>query len=136
MAIDFGKRFGLGTLRLPLKDPGDQKSIDYDEFSAMIDKFLDHGFRYFDTSYIYHDNMSEIALRECLVKRHPRDSFLLSDKLPIKFMDVKFLKAREDMERMLDLQLEKCGVDFFDFYLIHRSRRSCRVRRLAVRRRF
>lgn len=119
MAIDFGKRFGLGTLRLPLKDPNDQKSIDYDEFCAMVDKFLAHGFTYFDTSYIYHDNTSEIALRECLVKRHPRDSFLLSDKLPIKFMDVKFLKAREDMERMLNHQLEKCGVDFFDFYLIH-----------------
>ncbi len=119
MTIDFGKRFGLGTLRLPLKDPADQKSIDYDQFCEMIDKFLDHGFRYFDTSYIYHDNTSEIALRECLVKRYPRDAFLLSDKLPIKFMDVKFLKAREDMERMLQHQLDKCGVDYFDFYLIH-----------------
>ena len=61
MAIDFGKRFGLGTLRLPLKDPSDQKPIDYDQFCEMVDKFLDHGFRYFDTSYIYHDNTSEIA---------------------------------------------------------------------------
>ena len=89
MAIDFGKRFGFGTLRLPLKDPADQGSIDYDELCRMIDKFQAHGFTYYDTSYIYHDFKAEIALRECLVKLYPRDAFLLSTKDPDKFMSKK-----------------------------------------------
>lgn len=76
--------------------------------------FLDHGFTYFDTSYIYHDRKSEIALRESLVKRHARDSYILSDKLPVKFMH-----KEEDMERIFSEQLEKCGVERFDFYLLH-----------------
>ena len=63
MAIDFGKRFGLGTLRLPLKDPSDQKSIDYDQFCEMVDKFLDHGFSYFDF-YLIHSITSQ-GYKEC-----------------------------------------------------------------------
>lgn len=114
MAIDFGKRFGFGTLRLPITDPADQGSINYSELCKMIDKFQAHGFTYYDTSYIYHDFKSEIALRECLVKRYPRDAYLLSTKVPVKFMSKK-----EDVERVFNEQLEKLGVDHFDFYLIH-----------------
>ena len=114
MAIDLGKRFGFGTLRLPLLDENDQASIDYPMLYKMIDTFLEHGFKYFDTSYIYHMNQSEVFLREALVKRHPRDSFFLSTKMPIKFMT----KASQ-MEEIFNEQLEKCGVDYFDFYLMH-----------------
>lgn len=113
MAIDFGKRFGLGGLRLPILNDN-QMDIDYETLDKMIDKFLAHGFNYFDTSYIYHGQLSETALGRSLVARHPRDSFLLSTKMPIKFMTRK-----EDMERIFEEQLQKCQVDYFDFYLIH-----------------
>ena len=100
MAIDFGKRFGLGGLRLPLLDPSDQRSIDYETLEKMIDIFMEHGFTYYDTSYIYHGELSEVALGKALVDRYPRDSFLLSTKMPIKFMTKK-----EDMERIFEEQL-------------------------------
>lgn len=114
MELDNLKKLGFGTLHLPILDPNDQSSFDYDTLCRAIDMFLEHGFKYFDTSYIYHDRKSEIALRECLVKRHPRDSYILSDKLPVKFMHRK-----EDVERIFNEQLEKCGVDHFDYYLLH-----------------
>lgn len=114
MTIDFGKRFGLGGLRLPILDPNDQMAIDYETLDKMIDKFMAHGFNYYDTSYIYHGQLSETALGKSLVARYPRDSFLLSTKMPIKFM-----KKKEDMERIFEEQLQKCQVDYFDFYLIH-----------------
>ena len=62
VAINFGKRFGLGGLRLPISDPNEQRSIDYETLENMIDIFMDHGFNYFDTSYIYHGGLSEVAL--------------------------------------------------------------------------
>lgn len=114
MAIDFGKRMGLGALRLPVTDPNEQRSIDYPLLEAIIDKFMEHGFNYYDTSYIYHGGLSEAALGKALVERYPRDSFLLSTKMPIKFM-----KKKEDMETIFEEQLKKCNVDYFDFYLIH-----------------
>jgi predicted aldo/keto reductase-like oxidoreductase len=113
MAIDFGKRFGLGGLRLPILND-DQMDIDYETLNKMIDKFMAHGFNYYDTSYIYHGQLSETALGKSLVARYPRDSFLLSTKMPIKFMTKK-----EDMEQIFEEQLQKCQVDYFDFYLIH-----------------
>ncbi len=114
MELDHLKKLGFGTLHVPILDSQDQSSFDYETLNKEIDMFLEHGFTYFDTSYIYHDRKSEIALREALVKRHPRDSFILSDKLPVKFMHKK-----EDMERIFSEQLEKCGVEYFDYYLLH-----------------
>ena len=114
MAIEFGKRLGLGGLRLPILDSNEQRSIDYDTLNKMVDLFMEKGFTYFDTSYIYHGGFSETALGKSLVDRYPRDSFLLSTKMPIKFM-----QKMEDMERVFEEQLQKCHVDYFDFYLIH-----------------
>ncbi len=114
MAINLGKRLGFGTLRLPILDPNDQASFDWPQHQAEIDLFLKHGFTYFDTSYVYHDYQSEVALRECLVKKYPRDAYLLSTKLPIKFIHKK-----EEVESIFYEQLEKMGVDWLDFYLIH-----------------
>ncbi|MBQ8431713.1 MAG: aldo/keto reductase [Clostridia bacterium] len=108
------KKLGFGTMRLPLLNPEDNKSVDLEQFKAMVDAYLEAGFTYFDTAYMYHSYQSEIFVREGLVKRHPRESFLLADKLPSMQ-----LKAEGDQERIFAEQLEKCGVDYFDYYLIH-----------------
>ena len=108
------KKLGFGFMRLPLQNPNDPSSIDMDTLKQMVDTFLERGFTYFDTAYMYHMNQSEIAIRESLVKRHQRDSFMLATKLP-----TMFLKTREDQERIFNEQLDKCGVDYFDYYLLH-----------------
>lgn len=113
MAIELGKRLGFGGLRLPLKDESDQRSIDQETLDKEVDMFLEHGFQYFDTSWIYHAGLSEVALGKSL-RRHPRDSYYFSTKMPVKFMS-----KPEDMERIFNEQLEKTGFDYFDFYLIH-----------------
>ncbi|MBP5224987.1 MAG: aldo/keto reductase [Lachnospiraceae bacterium] len=120
------KKLGFGAMRLPITDPNDKKSIDYPQFSRMIDTFLERGFTYFDTAYPYHEEMSEIAIRECLVKRHPRDSFLLADKMPI----IRIYDGAE-YPKYFEEQLKKTGVDYFDYYLLHnmgvdRYERTCR----------
>jgi uncharacterized protein len=108
------KKLGFGFMRLPLKDENDQASFNMDELNRMVDTFLERGFTYFDTAYMYHSFQSEVAIREALVKRHPRDSFTLTTKMP-----TMFLKTKEDMERIFNEQLEKCGVEYFDYYLLH-----------------
>lgn len=108
------KKLGFGFMRLPVKDLNDPSSIDMETLNNMVDTFLERGFTYFDTAYMYHAFKSEIAVRESLVKRHHRDSFTLATKLP-----VMFLKTEEDQERIFNEQLEKCGVDYFDYYLLH-----------------
>lgn len=108
------KNLGFGFMRLPLKDASDQKSIDTVILDRMVDTFLERGFTYFDTAYMYHMGMSEVAVRESLVKRYPREKFQLATKMP-----TMFLKTKEDQERFFNEQLEKCGVDYFDYYLLH-----------------
>ena len=108
------KKLGFGCMRLPLKTTDAGEVIDTDQFCSMIDEFIAKGFTYFDTAYMYHDYKSELAVRESLVKRHPRDSYTLASKLPVFFM-----KEAGDNERYFQEQLEKCGVDYFDYYLIH-----------------
>ena len=107
------KKLGFGMMRLPLKS-GDQKDIDYEQLNRMVDTFLERGFEYFDTAWMYHEHVSETAVRECLVKRYPRECFRLATKLPV-FM----LTCAEDMQRIFDKQCEKCGVEYFDNYLLH-----------------
>lgn len=108
------KILGFGLMRLPLIDIEEQTSIDMDTMNRMVDTFLEKGFTYFDTAYMYHNFVSEVAAREALVKRHPRNSFTLASKLPTMFLETK-----EDCERIFNEQLEKCGVDYFDYYLVH-----------------
>ena len=108
------KKFGLGCMRLPLVDKNDPTSVNHEIFCEMVDTFLEHGFTYFDTAYMYHKNASEIVVREGLVKRHPRESFLLADKLPLISV-----KAEGDPERLFNEQLEKTGAGYFDYYLLH-----------------
>lgn len=108
------KKLGFGFMRLPLKDQNDSASVDMGQVNQMVDTFLEKGFTYFDTAYMYHANKSEHVIREALVKRHGRDQFTLATKLP-----TMFLKAEGDQERIFEEQLEKCGVSYFDYYLLH-----------------
>ncbi len=108
------KKLGFGMMRLPLTDKEDQTSFDVAQIEKMVDRFLEEGFTYFDTAYMYHKNQSEIMLREALVKRHPRESFIVADKLP-----VFFVKEKDDLERFFNEQLEKTGAGYFDYYLLH-----------------
>lgn len=108
------KKLGFGLMRLPQTDPDDAASIDLEAVCQMVDCFLERGFTYFDTAYMYHNFKSETVLREALVKRHPRDRFTVATKLP-----VMFLKEQDDLERIFNEQLEKCGVEYFDYYLLH-----------------
>ena len=108
------KKLGFGFMRLPVVNQDDPTSIDGDMLNQMVDTFLERGFTYFDTAYMYHAFESEIALREALVKRHDRNSFTVATKMP-----TMFLKTKEDQERIFNEQLEKCGVKYFDYYLLH-----------------
>jgi len=112
MAIQLEKmpKLGFGLMRLPEKDG----KIDHDHLCRMVDAYLQAGMNYFDTAYVYHGGNSEKAIREALVKRHPRDSFMLATKLP-----AWCLKNKADRDRIFNEQLERCGVDYFDFYLLH-----------------
>ena len=107
------KKLGFGLMRLPVLEDK-PANINMEVLKEMVDVFLNRGFTYFDTAYMYHDFHSEIAIREALVKRHPRGSFTLTDKMP-----TMFLKKQEDLERIFSEQLEKCGVEYFDYYLLH-----------------
>ena len=108
------KELGFGLMRLPLTDPNDGASVDVELLKTMVDAFLEKGFTYFDTAWMYCGFQSECAIREALVKRHPRDSYTLADKL-----HAGFLKTKEDRERIFQEQLRKTGVDYFDYYLLH-----------------
>ena len=104
------KNFGFGCMRLPLKDG----EVDLAETSRMVDYFLEQGFNYFDTAHGYLQGRSETALKACLTSRHPRDSYILTDKLT-----GTFFKTEADIRPFFQSQLEACGVDYFDFYLMH-----------------
>ncbi|MGA2090485.1 MAG: aldo/keto reductase [Endomicrobiales bacterium] len=108
------KKLGFGCMRLPLMDKNDQTSFDENTLHKMIDLFLLKGFTYFDTAYTYHGFKSEEAVREGLVKRHKRNEFTLATKLP-----PRMLTKAEDQERIFNEQLKKCGVEYFDYYLLH-----------------
>ena len=112
MAIDLSKmsKLGFGLMRLPEKDG----VIDIERVKTMVDRYMASGMNYFDTAYIYHGGHSETAAREALVKRHPRESFMLATKLP-----AWEIKQESDIERIFNEQRERAGVDYFDFYLLH-----------------
>lgn len=104
---------GFGLMRLPQRS-AEPTDIDTEQLNKMVDIFLQAGFTYFDTSWAYHNGGSEEAIRECLVKRHPRDSFLLASKLPT------FAITKEsEVEEIFQQQLDRCGVEYFDYYLLH-----------------
>lgn len=104
------KNFGFGCMRLPMQ--GEQ--VDYGETCRMVDAFLENGFNYFDTAHGYLGGKSEPALRECLTKRHGRDEYVLTNKLTAAYFE-----REEDIRPLFESQLAACGVEYFDFYLMH-----------------
>lgn len=108
------KKLGFGLMRLPSLDSNDPSKIDIELTKKMVDTFLERGFTYFDTAWMYCGFKSENAAKEALVDRHPRDSYTLATKL-----HAGFLKTKEDRDRIFNEQLAKTGVDYFDYYLLH-----------------
>lgn len=104
------KNFGFGCMRLPMNGG----KIDYAEFNKMIDAFIENGFNYFDTAHGYHSGKSETSLRDCLVARYPRNKFILTNKLTDAYFN-----SEADVRPFFESQLKICGVDYFDFYLMH-----------------
>ena len=112
MGIDLTKmpKLGFGMMRLPQKDG----AVDLARVCEMVDAYLAAGMNYFDTAYVYHGGMSERMVKEAITKRHPRESFMVATKLP-----AWCLRTKEDRDRVFNEQLERCGLDYFDFYLLH-----------------
>ena len=107
-------KLGMGLMRLPLMDENDQTSIDYEEVNKMVDAYMDAGFDYFDTAFVYHEGVGEAAFRKCVVERYPRESFKIATKLPL------FVITEESqLEPIFAQQLENCGVDYIDYYMLH-----------------
>ena len=107
-------KLGFGLMRLP-KDK--QSQIKLDEVQRMVDSYMERGFNYFDTAYVYEG--SEEAIRQTLVEKYPRDVYTLADKLP-----AWKLTCQEDVERIFQESLNRTGVDYFDFYLLHSVEKS------------
>ena len=125
---DRTKKLGFGLMRLPVLNGGEE-AIDLEQVNQMVDHFLDQGFTYFDTAYPYHHGFSERAVKSALVERHPRESFLLADKMPI-------FRINEpgDVPATFEEQLERTGAGYFDLYLLHamgaermKTVRDCKV---------
>ena len=108
------KKLGFGLMRLPLTDPADEASVDIRQLEEMVDLFLERGFTYFDTAWLYCGFASEPAAKKVLVDRYPRDSFTLATKL-----HTGFFNSVEERDRLFEAQLEKTGAGFFDYYLLH-----------------
>lgn len=109
-----GKKLGFGLMRLPLTDANDKGSIDIEALKEMVDTFMEQGFTYFDTAWMYCAFKSENAVKEALTDRYPRDRYTLTTKL-----HASYLKTKEDRDRIFEEQRQKTGVDYFDYYLIH-----------------
>ena len=103
-------RLGFGCMRLPLNE---DKSIDEKEVRRMVDYAIEQGVNYFDTAWPYHSGASEIVIGKAL-SRHPRDRWFLADKYPGHQVAAAYNPAG-----IFEQQLEKCGVEYFDFYLLH-----------------
>ena len=104
------RNFGFGYMRLPMQG----EEVDLEQTRKMVDTFLDAGFNYFDTAHGYLQGKSEEGIKSCLSSRYPRETYVLTDKLTMAYF-----KKQEDIRPFFESQLEICGVDYFDFYLMH-----------------
>lgn len=103
---------GMGAMRLPVLD-GDDAKIDEEKAAQMVDYAMEQGVNYYDTAWGYHNGNSELVMGRAL-KKYPRDSYYLATKFP-----GYDLSNMDKVEEIFEKQLEKCGVDYFDFYLFH-----------------
>lgn len=104
------KKLGFGFMRLPFKND----EVDIELVKKMVDTFMDNGFTYFDTAYKYCGGLSEPALREALVDRYPRGSYVITTKLSNEFMH-----SKEEQNEVFEDQLNRLGCGYFDYYLLH-----------------
>ena len=102
---------GMGCMRLPIVEGTNE--IDFKRTEEMIAYAMEKGITYYDTAYPYHNGQSELVIGEILSK-YPRDSFYLASKMPSWL-----LKSLDDAKRIFNEQLQKCRVEYFDFYLCH-----------------
>lgn len=109
------RNFGFGCMRLPMSG----ENVDIEQTKRMVDEFIAEGFNYFDTAHGYLGGKSELALKECLTSRYPREEYVLTDKLTANFFN-----KEEDIRPFFDSQLAACGVEYFDFYLMHAQNRD------------
>lgn len=113
------KRLGFGCMRFPLVDKDDSASIDKKQVCEMFDYFLENGYTYFDTAFVYHGGESEKVLNECLVQRYPRDKFTITTKL---FLGK--LTSVDEAKQQFETQLNKLGIDYVDYYWLHAINRE------------
>ena len=107
-------QLGFGMMRLPLLDENDQTSIDVEQVKKMVDAYMESGFNYFDTAFVYHEGVGESTFKKTVVERYPRDSFKIATKLPL------FVITEESqLEPIFAQQLENCGVDYIDYFMLH-----------------
>ena len=108
------KKLGFGLMRLPLNDASNPADVDIEQMKKMVDIFMEQGFTYFDTAWMYVGFESERATKKALVERYPRESYTLATKL-----HAGFINSLEDRDKVFNEQLEKTGAGYFDYYLIH-----------------
>ena len=106
---------GFGMMRLPVKN-GDSTDFDYKELNRMVDTYLESGYNYFDTSFVYHNGKSEEAVRKTVVERHPRENNRIATKFPTFFLTPG---SEDKIEGYFQQQLDRLGVDYIDYYLLH-----------------
>ena len=123
------KKLGFGLMRLPQTDPDDYASpIDREKVNRMVDAMMAGGFNYFDTAYVYNDGDSEKAFRDSVVARYPRDSFTITDKLPVFAMNTK-----ADMERIMgERKVPRGGAEETEFISWSHARRNASGRVYSV----
>ena len=109
------KNFGFGCMRLPMKD----NEVDLIQFSKMIELFMNNGFTYFDTAHGYLAGKSEMAIKECLTSKYPRESYQLTNKLTGNYFN-----SQEEIIPLFNEQLKACGVTYFDYYLMHAQNKA------------
>ena len=108
------KKLGFGLMRLPRNNPDNAADVDVEQVKKMVDLFMERGFTYFDTAWMYNGFASENVAKEALVDRYPRESFTLATKL-----HAGFFNSLEDRDKVFNEQLRKTGAGYFDYYLLH-----------------
>ena len=129
--MDFkpNKKLGFGLMRMPLMDPKNDADVDIEQVCKMVDIFIEKGFTYFDTAWMYNGFASESVAKKALVDRYDRDRFTLSTKLHCGFFD-----NEEEREKYFETQLTNTGAGYFDYYLIHGIEDAGPIAALVARR--
>ena len=115
MSKEITSKLGFGTMRLPVKEDG---KINWELGEKMVDYAYENGVNYFDTAWPYHGGESELFIGHAL-KKYDRESFFLASKMP-----VGRISKKEEVDQIFTKQLEKCQVEYFDYYLVHAVNRD------------